>query len=72
MYYCLSDFGMETDSKNRQKVLETILVPLHQVEAVAQELTDGNLHSTLEYRSEDEIGNWHIVCVNPSAFWEAM
>ena len=43
-------------AKTGKKVLETILVPLHQVEAVAQELTDGNLHSTLEYRSEDEIG----------------
>ena len=26
------------------------------VEDVAKELTEGNLHSTLEYRSEDEIG----------------
>ena len=43
-------------AKTGKKVLETILVPLHQVEAVAQELTDGNLHSTLEYRSDDEIG----------------
>lgn len=42
--------------KTGKKVLETILVPLREVEAVAQELTDGNLHSTLDYRSEDEIG----------------
>ena len=42
--------------KTGKKVLETILVPLREVEAVAQELTDGNLHSTLEYRSDDEIG----------------
>ena len=42
--------------KTSKKVLETILVPLREVEAVAQELTDGNLHSTLDYRSEDEIG----------------
>lgn len=56
MYYYLSGFGMETDNKNRQKVLESILVPLHEVEAVAKELTDGNLHSTLDYRSDDEIG----------------
>ena len=42
--------------KTSKKVLETILVPLHEVEAVAQELTDGNLHSMLEYRSDDEIG----------------
>ena len=42
--------------KTGKKVLESILVPLHEVEAVAQELTDGNLHSTLDYRSEDEIG----------------
>ena len=43
-------------AKTGKKVLETILVPLREVEAVAQELTDGNLHSTLEYRSDDEIG----------------
>ena len=36
--------------------LGTILEPLQAVEAVAKELTEGNLHSTLEYRSEDEIG----------------
>lgn len=56
MYYYLSGFGMETGNKNRQKVLESILVPLREVEAVAQELTDGNLHSTLDYHSDDEIG----------------
>ena len=43
-------------TKTGKKVLESILVPLHEVEAVAQELTDGNLHSTLDYRSDDEIG----------------
>lgn len=37
-------------------VLESILEPLHAVEDVAKELTEGNLHSALEYRSEDEIG----------------
>ena len=37
-------------------VLETILVPLRAIEEVAMELTEGNLHSTLEYHSEDEIG----------------
>lgn len=42
--------------KTSKKVLETILEPLRAVEDVAKELTDGNLHSTLEYRSDDEIG----------------
>lgn len=42
--------------KTAERVMETILVPLHQIENVAQELTEGNLHSTLEYHSEDEIG----------------
>lgn len=42
--------------KTAGRVMETILVPLHQIEDVAQELTEGNLHSTLEYHSEDEIG----------------
>ena len=37
-------------------VLDTILEPLHAIEDVAKELTEGNLHSALEYRSEDEIG----------------
>lgn len=42
--------------KTAGRVMETILNPLHQIENVAQELTEGNLHSTLEYHSEDEIG----------------
>ena len=37
-------------------VLDTILEPLHAIEDVAKDLTEGNLHSTLEYHSEDEIG----------------
>ena len=49
-------FAWKLTIKTGKKVLESILVPLHEVEAVAQELTDGNLHSTLEYRSDDEIG----------------
>ena len=40
-----------------RRVLETILEPLHEVEAVAKELTEGNLHDTLEYHSDDEIGS---------------
>lgn len=40
-----------------RRVLETIFEPLHEVEAVAKELTEGNLHSTLEYHSDDEIGS---------------
>lgn len=39
-----------------KKVVETILEPLHAIEDVAKELAAGNLHSTLEYRSDDEIG----------------
>ena len=37
-------------------MLASILEPLHAIEDVAKELTEGNLHSTLDYRSEDEIG----------------
>ena len=37
-------------------ILDSILVPLRAIEDVAGELTEGNLHSTLEYRSSDEIG----------------
>ena len=42
--------------KISKKVLSSILEPLHAIEDVARELTEGNLHSMLEYRSEDEIG----------------
>lgn len=42
--------------KTSKKVLHSILEPLHAIEDVAKELTEGNLHSTLDYRSEDEIG----------------
>ncbi len=42
--------------KTSKKVLSSILEPLHAIEDVAKELTEGNLHSMLEYRSEDEIG----------------
>ena len=52
---CLAFAWMLTE-RTSKKVLETILEPLRAVEDVAKELTEGNLHSTLEYRSEDEIG----------------
>lgn len=42
--------------KTSKRVLDSILEPLHAIEDVAKELTEGNLHSTLDYRSEDEIG----------------
>ena len=42
--------------KTSKRVLGSILEPLHTIEDVAKELTEGNLHSTLDYRSEDEIG----------------
>ena len=49
-------FAWTLTKKTSKKVLDTILEPLRAVEDVAKELTEGNLHSTLEYRSEDEIG----------------
>lgn len=42
--------------KTSKRVLGSILEPLHAIEDVAKELTEGNLHSILDYRSEDEIG----------------
>lgn len=39
-----------------KRVLETILEPLRAIEDVAKELTEGNLHSNLDYHSDDEIG----------------
>ena len=53
---CLS-IAWTLAKRTGRRVLETILEPLHEVEAVAKELTEGNLHSTLEYHSEDEIGS---------------
>ena len=49
-------FAWTLTKKTSKKVLDTILEPLRAVEDVAKELTEGNLHSTLDYRSEDEIG----------------
>ena len=49
-------FAWILTQKISKKVLQTILEPLHAIEDVAKELTEGNLHSTLEYHSEDEIG----------------
>ena len=48
-------FALVLTKKTSKKVLDTILEPLRAVEDVAKELTEGNLHSTLEYHSEDEI-----------------
>ncbi len=42
--------------KTSKLVLNSILEPLHAIEDVAKELTEGNLHSELDYRSDDEIG----------------
>lgn len=40
-----------------KRIVKSITVPLEQIECVAMELTEGNLHSQLEYRSQDEIGS---------------
>lgn len=49
-------FAFTLTRKTSKRVLETILETLHAIEDVAMELTEGNLHSTLEYHSDDEIG----------------
>lgn len=38
------------------EVIDSVLEPLKQIETVAGELVQGNLHSNLEYHSDDEIG----------------
>lgn len=38
-------------------IIDSITTPLSEIEKVAMELTVGNLHSTLEYHSNDEIGS---------------
>ena len=42
--------------RTSKKVLETIIAPLKSVENTADELMKGNLHSTLDYKSDDELG----------------
>ncbi len=37
-------------------IVKSITEPLEEIEAVAGELTEGNLHSTIDYRANDEIG----------------
>lgn len=37
-------------------IVTSIMNPVSAIEEVAEELTQGNLHSTLEYRSDDELG----------------
>lgn len=49
-------FAFTLTRKTSKRVLETILEPLHAIEDIAMELTEGNLHSTLEYHSDDELG----------------
>ena len=42
--------------RTSKKVLATIIAPLKSVENTADELMQGNLHSTLNYKSDDELG----------------
>lgn len=40
-----------------KRIVQSITEPLSEIEAVAKELTEGRLHSNLDYRSTDEIGS---------------
>lgn len=42
--------------RTSKKVLATIIAPLKSVENTADEMMQGNLHSTLNYKSDDELG----------------
>lgn len=44
-------------TKTGKIIIRSVTVPLCEVEKVAEELTAGNLHSQLEYHSDDEIGS---------------
>lgn len=39
-----------------KQIIDSITIPLGEIETVAKELSEGNLHSNIEYHSEDEIG----------------
>ena len=43
-------------NKTGRVVIASITEPLREIEDVAGELTKGNLHTTIDYRSDDEIG----------------
>lgn len=43
--------------KTAQVIIQSILTPLSAIKDVANELTEGNLHSVLDYHSTDEIGS---------------
>uniref|UniRef100_UPI004057A0C7 methyl-accepting chemotaxis protein n=1 Tax=Acetatifactor sp. TaxID=1872090 RepID=UPI004057A0C7 len=40
-----------------KRIVASITEPLGEIEKVAMELVDGNLHSMIDYRSDDEIGH---------------
>lgn len=44
-------------SKIRKRITTSIITPLREIEAAAAELSAGNLHSKIEYHSDDEIGS---------------
>ncbi len=50
-----------------KKVLATIIAPLKSVENTADELMKGNLHSTLDYKSDDELGRLAYILRNSIA-----
>lgn len=44
-------------SKIGKRVIYSVVAPLQRIESAVGELTAGNLHSELDYHSEDEMGN---------------
>ncbi len=43
--------------KLSKSVVTSVTEPIEQIEAVAEQLTQGNLHSRIDYESEDELGH---------------
>lgn len=39
-----------------ERIISSIMEPLHEIENVAKDLSHGNLHSNLDFHSEDELG----------------
>lgn len=39
-----------------KRIIDSIMRPLHEIEDVARDLSHGNLHSNLEFHSDDELG----------------
>lgn len=65
-------FAFTLTRKTGKRVLETILEPLHAIEDVAMELTEGICTVRWNIIPMMRSENWHTVCGNQFVYWEPM